>query len=120
MEDDVRSKDKKCLWECFTCQKCGRCCRQIGLLPWDGERLSDIANFLGMSEEIVVEKYYGRIIVKDGRKVIERYDQKRTTCPFLQQDNTCKIYPVRPLGCRLYPVETDIGRDGVDCPGLTI
>ena len=34
--------------------------------------------------------------------------------------HTCSIYEVRPHGCRMYPVETDAGRQGVDCPGLVI
>ena len=39
-------------------------------------------------------------------------------CPFLRDGGDkkkCGVYPVRPNGCRVYPFETDFGRQGVDC-----
>jgi Fe-S-cluster containining protein len=116
---EKRSKHMAWLWNQFTCQKCGRCCRKTRL-PWDPDRLTDIAEFLGISREEVVNKYYGRVVEANDQKMIEWADEKRTPCPFLQLDNTCKIYTVRPTECRLYPVETDCGRQGIDCLGLTI
>jgi len=107
------------LWKHFECKKCGRCCRCIGL-PFDAGKLGGIANFLGITEEEVVERYYGKIVVEKGNRKIHFQDEKRTPCPFLNTDNNCSIYEVRPHGCRMYPVETDGGRQGVDCPGLVI
>jgi len=108
------------LWEYFECQRCGKCCEAIGL-PWDPARTEEIASFLNISVEELMERYYGRLS-PDG-EAWELEDHKRTPCPFLRSEGdkkACAIYPVRPEGCRLYPFETDFGRQGVDCPGADI
>jgi len=107
-------------WELFECQRCGKCCVEIGL-PYYSESIYKIAEFLHLEVGQVIEKYYGRIT--EYGKAWESEDHKRTPCPFLKADGnrkTCTIYPVRPLGCKLYPFETDFGRQDVDCPGARI
>ena len=107
-------------WDLFECQRCGMCCTEIGL-PYDPNMIHDIAQFLELTVDQVIEKYYGRW-TSDHKGWISE-DHKRTPCPFLMADgdrNVCAIYPVRPLGCRIYPFETDGGRQGVDCPGAEI
>lgn len=107
-------------WELFECQRCGRCCIEIGL-PYDPRRIHEIALFLDLTADHVIEKYYGQIT--EDRKSWVSEDHKRTPCPFLKADadrKACAIYPVRPEGCRLYPFETDFGRQNVDCPGAKI
>ena len=108
------------MWALFKCQQCGKCCIEIGL-PYDPERIFEIAEFLKIGVGRVIEKYYGRI-TEDG-KAWESEDNKRTPCPFIRVNGdkaSCAIYSVRPLGCRLYPFDTDFGREGVDCPGARI
>ena len=107
-------------WELFECHRCGKCCTEIGL-PFDPERLSQIADYLEMTIEHAYFKYYVRR-TEDG-KGLEWDDQKRTPCPFLKcvgEKIACAIYPVRPMGCRAYPFDTDGGRQGVDCPGAKV
>lgn len=107
-------------WELFECQRCGKCCVEIGL-PYDPESIYKIAEFLHLDVGHVIAKYYGRI-TEVGKPWVPE-DHKRTPCPFLNGDGdrkSCKIYPVRPLGCQLYPFETDFGRQDVDCPGARI
>lgn len=102
-------------WVLFECQRCGKCCTEIGL-PYDPDSIFEIAKFFNLTVAQVIEKYYGRIV--EERKKWEPEDHKRTPCPFLAADGdikSCSIYSVRPLGCRLYPFETDGGRAGVDC-----
>jgi len=109
-------------WELFECQRCGKCCVEIGL-PYDHLRIHEIATFLALSLDEVIEQYYGKIIEKDNSKYWESEDHKRTPCPFLETEGDvtiCSIYPVRPDGCRLYPFDTDFGRDGVDCSAADI
>jgi Fe-S-cluster containining protein len=106
-------------WDLFKCQRCGKCC--VGRLPYDPKSILEIAEFLGLSVSQMIEKYYGRII-EDG-KTWESEDHKRTPCPFLRADGdrkSCAIYSVRPMGCRFYPFETNLGRADVDCPGAEI
>jgi Fe-S-cluster containining protein len=107
-------------WDLFKCQRCGKCCVEIGL-PYDPESIFEIAKFLDLKVDQVIEKYYGRI--SDDGKAWESEDYKRAPCPFLSADGdikSCSIYSVRPLGCRLYPFDTDFGRAGIDCPGARI
>lgn len=102
-------------WSLFKCLRCGKCCVEIGL-PYDPKSIFDIAKHLDLTVHQVLEKYYGRI-VEEG-KSWESEDNKRTPCPFLKTDGhvkCCSIYSVRPIGCRLYPFDTDFGRAGVDC-----
>ena len=107
-------------WKYFKCQQCGKCCEEIGL-AYDPYSLKEIANYLKISINELIETYYGKFTT-DG-KYFEPDDNKRTPCPFLKSEESmkfCAIYPVRPEGCRLYPLETDFGRDGVDCPAANI
>lgn len=111
-------RDKR--WELFECQRCGRCCAGIGL-PYDPNKILDITQYLDITIDQAIEKYYGQWT--QDRKGWISEDLKRKPCPFLMLDGEekiCEIYPVRPLGCRLYPFETDGGRQGVYCPGSEI
>jgi Fe-S-cluster containining protein len=118
----MRGEGMSC-WDLFECQRCGRCCIEIGL-PYDPESIFKIARFLELTVDQVIDKYYGRVSEDENGKYWESEDHKRTPCPFLgpESDNkkTCIIYEMRPEGCRLYPFETDGGRQGVDCPGARI
>lgn len=113
--DDVVSP----LWASFKCQQCGQCCEKLGL-PWpSGRNLEEMAKFLKIDPDDIIEQYYGKIVEDNGNKFIEKYrEDRRTPCPFLGSDKNCKIYPVRPDPCRTYPLDTDFGRCGIDCPGM--
>ncbi len=114
----VKRKDRR--WELFKCKRCGKCCIEIGL-PYDPARIFEIANFLELSVTQTINKYYGSLLPDDKEWVSD--DNKRTPCPFIaieDKKKKCSIYEVRPLGCRLYPFDTDFGRAGVDCPGAKI
>ncbi|MEW6660361.1 MAG: YkgJ family cysteine cluster protein [Thermodesulfobacteriota bacterium] len=140
----------KVIWEQFECQRCGRCCDEF---HWESaERISEIAQFLNLTDEQFLKRYYGRIVVDEdvriweedhgeiaeifgeeayslqkkevGREYWEPEDHKIKPCPFLSSEadgkTTCIIYEVRPLGCRIYPFESNGGRCGDDCPGARI
>lgn len=111
-------QDKR--WKYFKCQQCGRCCTEIGL-PYDHKNIFEIAEHLSLTIEQVINEYYGQVV--DNGKAWESDDCKRTPCPFLRINGDmkfCSIYEVRPPGCRLYPFDTDFGRNGVDCPAAAI
>lgn len=107
------------LWTSFKCQKCGQCCEKLGLPLPSSRNLKEMAKFLMIDPDDIVERYYGKLFEKDGKKFIEKYQEdRRTPCPFLGNDQNCKIYSVRPDPCRAYPLDTDFGRCGIDCPGM--
>ncbi len=66
------------------CSRCGRCCKLPFLLPEDKAR---ICKYLGISISHLEEKYLS---------------ERNSSCPFFE-NNRCKIYPVRPTVCRIYP-----------------
>ena len=106
-------------WSLFKCQRCGQCCEKSGL-PWDPWKSEEIAKFLKMDFEDFFTRYYGKTVMKKGKKYFQLNPNRTTHCPFLGKDKSCHIYPVRPYSCEHYPVDTDFGRCGVDCPAMKI
>jgi len=77
------------------CLKCGNCCKTSKPVLLD-EDISRIAEFLKLPIEEIENKY------------LELDDDKDWTfnslpCPFLANDNSCKIYTVRPKDCQEFP-----------------
>ena len=107
------------LWPYFKCQRCGRCCENSGL-PWDPDNIEKMAEFLKMDSENLVNRYYGDIYWENGERFIRWDETRRKPCPFLGEDKSCKIYPIRPMGCKAYLIDTHLGRGGVDCPAMKI
>ena len=67
--------------------------------------------YLNISEKRVIEQYYGELSAD--RSKWESIDSKRNPCPFLRSTCAgyyCEIYPARPEGCRVYPMESVGGR----------
>ena len=103
-------------WKYFECQRCGKCCEETGL-PYDPVKIHEIAKYLNISVEDVIQRYYGRLN-EDG-KTWDAEENKRTPCPFLkttENKKVCSIYPARPDECACYPIDTDFGMCGVACP----
>jgi Fe-S-cluster containining protein len=80
-------------------------------LPYDPESVLRISAYLNISEKQVIEKYYGELSANASGW--ESDDRKRIPCPFLKSTcagYSCEIYPARPEGCRIYPMESVGGR----------
>jgi len=84
----------------FECTQCGNCCRNHGdytyvyLADKDVERISE---HLGLSRKSFLAEYCAQI---DGWTTL-RMDAP--ACPFLEADERCAIYPVRPKQCATWP-----------------
>ena len=106
----------------FSCTRCGNCCRNHGDYAYvylAAADVSAIARHLGMTEPEFLAAYCQ---AEDGW-VSLRMD--RPACPFLQPENTCAIYPVRPKQCATWPFwkenlrrTTWEGEIKADCPGI--
>ena len=83
------------------CLVCANCCKTTPPIITDRD-ISRIAKHLKMKEGDFVQKYI--VIDADGD-----YIYKTTPCVFLDDDNYCMIYEVRPKACREYP-HTDTNR----------
>lgn len=81
------------------CLQCANCCKSIP--PIVSRRDQDrISKHLGMDSRSFFDKYLFKD--EDGDTVL-----KQVPCPFLESDNKCKIYEVRPSACRQYPHSGD-------------
>ena len=109
----------KDVFEETDCLQCANCCKSIPPIvsSRDSKR---IAKHLKMKKSDFEETYL--IKDEDGDQVINA-----SPCPFLKEDNSCKIYSVRPSACRQYPHSGDLNffkhlslhkRNAKYCPAL--
>ncbi len=77
------------------CLKCANCCKRYSP-RFKGPDIKRIAKVTGMKEGDFIGKYL-------------RYDEEgdyvtqSLPCPFLEPDNSCRIYEDRPSDCRRFP-----------------
>ncbi len=83
------------VFEKIDCLDCANCCTSIPPLVNKAD-IARIAKHLGMKPAQFQEKYV--TLDEDGDQVLNT-----TPCTFLQVDNRCEIYDVRPRACREYP-----------------
>ncbi len=82
-------------FEQIDCLKCARCCK--GFSPrFKGPDIKRISKVLGMKETALIEKY----LVYDDEG---DYVAVTTPCPFLEENNQCRIYEDRPSDCQRFP-----------------
>jgi len=77
------------------CLACANCCKTIKTVFKERD-INRIAPFLRLKPADLINKY---ITIDDEGD----YVQQQLPCPFLEPDNSCRIYEVRPFACRSYP-----------------
>ena len=77
------------------CLTCANCCKTTSPIFTEKD-ISRISKFLKMKESRFIEQYLQRD--EDDFMVL-----KSAPCTFLDHDNTCFIYDVRPKACSEYP-----------------
>ena len=82
-------------FEKLDCLTCANCCKTTSPI-FTNKDIERIAAHLKMRPAQLVEKYLH--IDSDGDYVLNS-----SPCTFLDEDNYCKIYDVRPKACREYP-----------------
>jgi len=77
------------------CLACGNCCKSAPALLIQSD-IKRISTHLGINKKSFERTY----VIEDinGDKMLNKIP-----CSFLQQDNSCAIYEVRPEACRRYP-----------------
>jgi len=69
----------------FQCRKCGKCCGNFGS-PYDGFHIYELAEFLDIDIDTLIDRYYGTASVKeDGEKVWASDDNKRRPLSLLSR-----------------------------------
>ena len=84
----------------FNCTQCGNCCRNHGEYTFVYLARKDvlaIAGHLKLTPKAFIAEYCN---VVDGWVTL-RMDEP--ACRFLEEDNRCAIYPVRPKQCATWP-----------------
>lgn len=81
------------------CLKCANCCRSTPALLSQND-IKRISARLDISKKEFFRKY----VLED---INGEWSLNRVPCHFLEQDNTCRIYDVRPDACRGFPHTDD-------------
>ncbi|MBJ11026.1 MAG: zinc/iron-chelating domain-containing protein [Flavobacteriales bacterium] len=82
-------------FSCIDCLQCANCCSTTGPLFTDKD-ISRIAKYLSIKPSDFTEQFLH--IDEDNDYVLQS-----VPCTFLDADNQCSIYHVRPKACREYP-----------------
>lgn len=83
---------------------CAACCKQIVMVSRpEGERLAELAQEIGL---VLDRERLRRQAACDEDTWLELAEADRA-CPFLGEDQRCRIYAERPLSCRKYFVLSD-------------
>lgn len=77
------------------CLSCGNCCKTSSPIVTEKD-IQRIAKHLRMKEHRFIEQYLER-------DEDDYYVMQKVPCTFLDSDNSCFIYDVRPKSCREYP-----------------
>lgn len=79
----------------INCLDCGNCCKNHSP-TFKTTDIKRISKYLGIKDTSFIEQYL---------KLDEENDMvvQSTPCAFLEPDNTCRIYDVRPSDCARYP-----------------
>ncbi|MEO5600417.1 MAG: YkgJ family cysteine cluster protein [Cyclobacteriaceae bacterium] len=83
------------VFEKVDCLQCANCCKTTSPIFYQND-IEKVAKGLRMKPGDFVEKYLRVDEDKD-------YVLKSTPCPFLDAENYCSVYAVRPKACREYP-----------------
>jgi Fe-S-cluster containining protein len=93
--DEVVHDAHNNVFEKIDCLSCSNCCRSLGprIIEKDIGRISKYSK---MKSSAFIQTYLR--VDEDGDYVF-----KQMPCPFLEADNSCRIYENRPKACREYP-----------------
>jgi Fe-S-cluster containining protein len=94
LDDNILKLDEE-VFQKINCLDCGNCCKTTPSMI-NRRDVDRISKYLGMSAGDFSEKY---VTLDDDDDMV----YKITPCVFLDDDNSCKIYDVRPKACRQYP-----------------
>lgn len=79
----------------LNCLDCARCCKTISP-RFENRDIERLAKHFKLKPGAFIEQYLR--IDEDQDYVVQS-----SPCPFLNTDNTCSVYEVRPKACRQYP-----------------
>ena len=100
----------------FHCRCCGACCRiKDGIVRVSDAEISRIAAYLGMDE---AEFIANETELAPDRKGLVLKSRDDGACVYLDENNLCRINPVKPDKCRSFPFEWTNPDSSAICPEL--
>ena len=93
--DEVTEKLHNEAFEQIDCMSCGNCCKTTSPIFYQKD-IDRLSKHLKMKPGTFVEKYLHIDSDQD-------YVLNTAPCAFLNPDNSCSVYDVRPLACQTYP-----------------
>jgi Fe-S-cluster containining protein len=98
----------------FRCTGCGNCCKEP-LLPLTdgdvrrirtktGDAAADVVRWVDRHGIDMDDEPEAFVVLRQGKRVMV-LRQENGACRYLGDDNRCRIYASRPLGCRIYPFD---------------
>lgn len=93
--DDLFHQQHEEVFEEIDCLDCGNCCKTTSPIFYQTD-IERLAKSLRLKPGAFIEKYLR--IDEDNDYVL-----KSSPCPFLADDNYCRVYEDRPKACREYP-----------------
>jgi len=92
---ELASKFSEESFEKIDCLSCGNCCKSSPPLM-ESEDIRRISKHLGISKKAFKRKYILEDVNGDMSMI-------NVPCSFLNSDNSCSIYDIRPKACAAYP-----------------
>jgi len=77
------------------CGQCANCCKTM-TPTYTKADVTRISKHVGMTEKEYWKKY---LVIDENKDIVHQ----TTPCHFLDKNNRCTIYAIRPADCRLYP-----------------
>ena len=100
----------------FHCRCCGACCRiKDGIVRVSDAEISRIAAYLGMNEG---EFIANETELAPDRKGLVPKSRADGACVYLDENNLCRLNPVKPDKCRSFPFEWTNPDSTAICPEL--
>lgn len=90
------------------CGQCANCCK-VMRPTYNRADIDRIAKHVGMTSQEYCDKYLGQDPTRD---IMNR----KSPCHFLDKNNRCTIYEIRPLSCRRFP--NTQRKDFISCKSL--
>lgn len=83
------------IFSAFDCLHCANCCKTISPV-FKMKDIERIADYVKKKPADFIDTYLK--MDEEGDYVLQK-----SPCAFLNEDNTCQVYEVRPAACRSYP-----------------
>ena len=93
--DEVTEKLHNDAFEQIDCMSCGNCCKTTSPIFYQKD-IDRLSKHFKMKPGTFVEKYLHIDSDQD-------YVLNTAPCAFLNLDNSCSVYDIRPLACQTYP-----------------